>query len=177
MLNFLKIDSVYDKLYSEVFNLYTQTFPKKERRTWAAMEAILNSDKRYNLFALLHENNFAGFIAYWKFEHFFFIEHFVITPKLRGHKLGSEAIKYLIDQADLPLVLEVEPPKTIIAGRRIHFYERLGFYVIPGFYMQPPYDNSSFLIPMLIMSNDYHYVNRHFNFVKETLYSEVYNYS
>ena len=42
--------------------------------------------------------------------------------------------------------------------------------------MQPPYDDSLFLIPMLIMSNDYHFANRHFQMIKDTLYKEVYNY-
>jgi len=74
------------------------------------------------------------------------------------------------------IILEVEPPKSIDASRRIHFYERLNFFVLPNFYMQPPYDKKSFLLPMLIMSNDYHFAHKHFEAIKGKLYEEVYQY-
>jgi len=176
MLNFLKIDNVYDEMFEGVFSLYTESFPKEERRSWAALENVLNSDKRFNLFALFCENNFAGFIAYWKFEHFYFLEHFAILPAYQNKNLGSETIATLLAQVNLPVVLEAEPPKNIEAERRIHFYERLGFSVMTDFYMQPPYDNHSFLIPMIIMCNDFHYAKRHFNAIRDILYSEVYHY-
>ncbi|MCE5330765.1 MAG: GNAT family N-acetyltransferase [Bacteroidales bacterium] len=176
MLNFLKIDSVYDTNYADVYKLYVETFPVSERRSWASLESVLNNENRFNIFALMHENQFVGFISYWKFERFYYIEHFAILPHFRNHKLGSEAMAELVSQVNMPVVLEVEMPRTVEAARRIHFYERLGFYVLSNYYMQPPYDGVSFLLPMLIMSNDYHFANKHFNLIKNTLYKEVYRY-
>ena len=112
----------------------------------------------------------------WKFSRFYYIEHFAIHPQHRNHSYGSEVIRLFLSTVSLPVVLEVEMPKTITASRRIHFYERLGFYVMSNFYMQPPYDGESFLLPMLIMSNDYHFTNKHFHLIKEVLYKEVYNF-
>jgi len=176
MLNFLKIDSVYDTNYADVYKLYVEAFPVSERRSWASLERVINNENRFNIFALMHENQFVGFISYWKFERFYYIEHFAILPHFRNRKFGSEAMTGLLSQVNMPVVLEVEMPRTINAGRRIHFYERLGFYVLSNRYMQPSYDGVSFLLPMLIMSNDYHFANKHFNLIKDTLYKEVYQY-
>jgi len=144
MLNFLKIDSVYDTNYADVYKLSVETFPVSERRSWASLERVINNENRFNIFALMHENQFVGFISYWKFERFYYIEHFAILPHFRNRKFGSEAMTGLLSQVNMPVVLEVEMPRTINAGRRIHFYERLGFYVLSNRYMQPSYDGVSF---------------------------------
>jgi len=43
-------------------------------------------------------------------------------------------------------------------------------------YAQPPYDGNGFFIPELIMSNDIHFANKHFDMIKEILYENVYHY-
>lgn len=176
MLNFLKIDNIYAANFEDIYNLYVDAFPKAERRTWAALESVLNNDRKFNMFAIMSDNRFVGFVNYWKFERFFYIEHFAILPQFRNHKYGSEAMKIFMAQLNMPIILEVEMPRNIVASKRIHFYERLGFYVLSNIYMQPPYDGVSFMIPMLIMSNDYHFTNKHFHLIKDTLYKEVYRY-
>ena len=176
MLKFIKIHSVHDSNYEAVFNLYNSSFPPNERRSRESLEMVLNADSRFNVYALENEQGFVGFFNYWKFSRFYYIEHFAIHPQHRNHSYGSEVIRLFLSTVSLPVVLEVEMPKTITASRRIHFYERLGFYVMSNFYMQPPYDGESFLLPMLIMSNDYHFTNKHFHLIKEVLYKEVYNF-
>ena len=138
MLKFIKIHSVHDSNYEAVFNLYNSSFPPNERRSWESLEMVLNADSRFNVYALENEQGFVGFFNYWKFSRFYYIEHFAIHPQYRNHSYGSEVIRLFLSTINLPVVLEVEMPKTITASRRIHFYERLGFYVMSNFYMQPP---------------------------------------
>ncbi len=176
MLNFIKINTVTDQLFPEFFELYLTSFPAAERRTLTSLEDVMQNEESFNVFAILLEEKYVGFVCYWTFERFTFIEHFAVSPRMRGQHIGSNIIRMLQLQVKQPIVLEVETPQNKIAVRRIHFWERLGFYVLSNYYMQPPYDDSLFLIPMLIMSNDYHFANRHFQMIKDTLYKEVYNY-
>ena len=67
-------------------------------------------------------------------------------------------------------------PNDINASQRILFYERLGFSIISHKYAQPPYEGTGFFIPELIMSNDLHFANTHFEKIKEILYNDVYHY-
>ena len=93
MLNFHKINTVNNQFFSNLFNLYTLSFPPMERRTWAGLEYELNYEKRFYVHALIQEGTFVGLFNYWKFDRFMYIEHLAIIPKLRSQGIGSEAIK------------------------------------------------------------------------------------
>jgi len=176
MLNFHRINTVNNQFFSNLFNLYTLAFPPLERRTWAGLEYELNYEKRFCANALIQEGMFVGLFNYWTFDRFYYIEHLAIVPKLRSQGIGSEAMDIFMDQTKLPIVLEVEMPNNIAASRRILFYEKLGFSIVSHNYAQPPYEGSGFLMPELIMSNDIHFANSHFEKIKEILYTEVYHY-
>jgi GNAT superfamily N-acetyltransferase len=66
-----------------------------------------------------------------------------ISPDLRGANMGSRVLEAFCRKAGR-IVLEIDPPETEIAVRRLRFYERLGFvrndyhYVHPSF--QRPYE-------------------------------------
>jgi len=176
MLNFYRIKSVKDPFFSNLFNLYTLAFPPSERRTWEGLEHELKYEKKFCVNALIQYDMFVGLFNYWTFERFYYIEHVAIIPKLRSLGNGSEAMNIFMEQTNLPIVLEVEMPNNIAASRRIMFYERLGFSILSHNYAQPPYEGSGFLMPQLIMSNDIHFANTHFDKIKETLYHKVYHY-
>ncbi|MBR7146301.1 MAG: GNAT family N-acetyltransferase, partial [Oscillospiraceae bacterium] len=52
---------------------------------------------------------------------------FAVREDCRGSGIGSELLDELIGTLPHPICLEVEPPETEIAKRRIAFYERNGF--------------------------------------------------
>jgi ribosomal protein S18 acetylase RimI-like enzyme len=176
MLNFHRINSVSDPFFTNLFNLYALAFPPTERRSWAGLEYELNYEKRLYAYALLQDDKFVGFINYWLFDRFCYIEHFAVSPNLRGKHIGSEAMEILRSKTNLPIVLEVEMPNNPNSIRRIKFYERLGYKVLSHNYAQPPYEGNGFLIPLLIMCDNNHFASTHFELIKETLYTEVYHY-
>lgn len=176
MIEFRKIGSSSEALFLPLYELYRKAFPASERRSLGDLECVLNHEKRFEANALMKENEFVGFFTYWAFDRFSYVEHFAVDPKMRGQNIGSEVMKAFLTKNKLPVVLEVEMPEDAQSIRRIGFYERLGFKVISHSYAQPYYDGSGKILPMLIMSNDYHFADKHFNLIKNTLYQNVYNY-
>jgi ribosomal protein S18 acetylase RimI-like enzyme len=176
MINFYRINSIDDAFFSEFYELYANSFPSAQRRNWAGLDRELNNEKRFCAHALIQNDLFVGFFNYWTFERFFYIEHFALVPAFRSQKIGTRAMEIFKSQVTLPIVIEVEMPNDADAIRRIKFYEELGFKVLAHYYAQPPYEGGGFLMPMLMMSNDYHFANTHFELIRETLYNEVYHF-
>lgn len=106
---------------------------------------------------------------------FFYIEHFATLPHLRGKGIGASALKAFASVAqDRPIVLEVEPPQTETARRRVGFYRRAGFELLEIPYMQPPYRPGGEEVPLCLMSTDAAYALSHSARVVATLHREVY---
>ena len=174
MLDFYRIINVYDPMFNRLYNLYTASFPHPERRSWDGLVHELIYEKRFFSNALLHENEFVGFLNYWKFEQFYYIEHFAVLEKMRGQNIGSEAIEMLKRQSKVPIVFEVELPVDELTRKRVHFYERLDFTLLLQEYAQPAYIDDESQVPMKLMCNDEVFGNENFEAIKSTLYSEVY---
>ncbi len=176
MINLKKIENVYDPNFGEVYDLYNSAFPAYQRRTWAGLETLFNKKPAFQCLNVRSNSNFVGLIHYWTFEKFIYIEHFAIHPDYRNQGLGSKVMKEFLAKKELPVVVETETPRSHVASQRIHFYERLGFFMTTNFYMQPPYEGSQVMMSMLLMSNDYHFTNKYFTQIRNTLYKEVYKY-
>ncbi len=177
MLTFNRITSVSDPLFSKVYNLYVLAFPETERRNWAGFEYELDYEKHFCAHALMQDDTFVGLFNYWTFDRFCYVEHIAVAQGVRGQKIGTQAMEFFKQQTKLPIIIEVEMPKSITAIRRINFYEKLGFSVVNSHaYAQPPYEGDGFLIPMQLMCNDTHFADTHFDLIKETLYERVYHY-
>jgi ribosomal protein S18 acetylase RimI-like enzyme len=153
VLNIHPITEVSDPLYMKLYHLYVTAFPPAERRSREGLEHEILHEKNFYPNALIKDDEFVGFFNYWTFEKFFYIEHFAIEPDLRNHHIGRTVMEMILEKTNLPVVLEVEMPNYPLAGRRIKFYERLGFTVLSHDYAQPPYESGEFLLPVLIMIN------------------------
>ena len=66
-----------------------------------------------------------GILYYWTAPEYVYIEHLAISPDLRGANMGSRVLEAFCRKAGR-IVLEIDPPETEIAVRRLRFYERLG---------------------------------------------------
>lgn len=138
----------------DVKKLYHESFPLEERRDWFDIVNMLNQNHTcYNIYVIIVEGRFVGFISWWDFSLFRYVEHFAIKEEVRGSGIGGQAIKDFVAMQPSAVVLEVELPSTgELARRRIGFYERHGFKAHADYeYVQPPYASNLPEVPMMLM--------------------------
>lgn len=160
---------------SFVENLYLESFPPNERRDVDIMKKLYDSETPFFISVAIEEGRLVGFITHWELSNFVFVEHFSIAPEFRNGGYGRKAMELFIEKANRSILLEVEPPGTGLAGRRIRFYERLGFkHWTNVCYRQPPYTSGGESIPLQLMSWGYMEVEENFEKIKEEIYAFVY---
>lgn len=158
-----------------VRELYNSAFPEDERRDFSLVSQTVK-DTSLDFFLIRNEKQqLAGFISLWDFETFVYIEHFATCEAFRGQGIGAKVMQRLRDAITKPIIFEVELPDNPLAKRRIGFYKRCGFDILPYPYTQPPYDKDKHSIPMLIMTqSDKPLSEEEFEKTVERLHKEVY---
>ena len=174
MMKLIEIETVSAIGYPLFEKLLKASFPVAEYRDMKELRGVVERNGLFHLLSLEEENRIVGFISYWEFESFVYVEHFVIDESFRGRKYGETAILKFVAEQPKPVVLEVEPPETEIARRRINFYERCHFHLIDKDYMQPPYRQGDAMLRLVLMSTDKDFCADSFDCVKQTIYREVY---
>ncbi len=139
--------------FENFFALMQESFPPEEYRPKEKQYAILDDDG-YNASVFKEHDEIIAFIATWKLDGFYFVEHLAVSPKMRNQNIGSNFVKEYLKTADLPLVLEIENLDDSISKRRIGFYERLGFVLTDICYDQPNFQKSKTVIPLRIMYHE-----------------------
>lgn len=162
--------TIADKAIKE---LYEEAFPKEEQRPWDWQLRLIAAGKIRILRIVKEEEQFAGFVFYWHLPTFNFIEHFAIHAEARGGGAGTRVMQ-LLEQQLGTIVLEVEPPATEQAIRRIKFYERLGYQTFPDTYEQPSYYPEFPPLTLCLMYKGFPPATANFQHVKEQLYQYVY---
>lgn len=162
-------------LFDEVWQLLEQSFPPVER--WDR-DGFLAEYENPEFNSMIYKpDKLGGVLNFWDFCYFVYAEHFAVAPELRGQGVGSELMRELIDYADgRALVLEAEPPQEgDIAERRIRFYERLGFFLNPHDYVQPPMGKDKYAVRLVIMSSPSELDKEEYEAVRYQLYKSVYH--
>ena len=160
--------------FDQVFALMDAAFPDSEMRTYTGQQALFGIPF-YRLYVHREaQERIAAFLAAWEFENFRFVEHIAVDESLRGGGIGAAMLCDFAAQDSRPIVLEVEPPETDIAQRRIGFYKRLGFALNLYSYEQPPLRNGQSALPLLVMSYPHALSKAEFEQYKDVLYREVY---
>lgn len=166
-LNIQDFDIIYD--------LMEISFPNNEYRTYDEQKELLNN-LEYSIYVLRNEPKvIKAFISVWKFNEFSFIEHFAVNPEYRNAGIGAYVLNKTAELLDGIVCLEVEPPETKIATRRIEFYKRNNFFINEYPYMQPPISKGKNAIPLFIMTSGSKVNEYVFQKIKATLYHKVYN--
>lgn len=153
--------------------LYEASFPPEERREmidWKLFEIVHPAFRRC---AVERDGTFVGILYFWQFAHMNYIEHFAILPGQRSMGIGSTVLRAFMHQHNR-IVLEVEPPQTQEAKRRVQFYRNCGLHLCNTPYVQPPYSIDRQSVPLFLMSNRADWLRRNFNNVVATLRREVY---
>lgn len=162
--------------FNKIYELMKMSFPSDEYRIYEEQKALLNNPA-YCVYGLYNEfQDIKAFIAVWEFNNFSFIEHFAVNPENRNEGTGTYLLSEVIKLIPKPVCLEVEPPETEIALRRIGFYERNNFFLNDYPYMQPPMSKGKKAIPLLIMTFGRKIDEDTFKYIKSTLYAKVYKY-
>lgn len=133
-----RITSKQSSLYTDFEQLYRISFPIFEQRTEEQQMKAFSSSS-YHLVAYADDETFIGFIAYWEFASYLYIEHFAIHPSLRGKGHGSIILKSLQDASGKRLLLEIDPVTDAVSAKRLRFYEQNGFSANPYRHVHPPY--------------------------------------
>lgn len=146
-----RITNISHPMYQEALNLYQISFPYHEQREKASQDEILN-DSDYHFSLIYDRDVFVGLILYWEAEQFIYIEHFCILPNMRNKQYGQKTLSLLQKQGKT-LILEIDPPKDDISGRRKGFYERCGFTENLFAHIHPPYHRENEGHHLVIMTS------------------------
>ncbi len=137
--------------FDKIYEIMEYSFPEGELRSREGQRKLF-SDGAYRMAVMRRGGEIGAFIAYWQLEHAVFLEHFAVRKELRGAGLGGNFLDQLLSGFEGMIVLEVEPPLSDIAARRIKFYERHGL-VLNGYpYTQPPLKHGGKPQELMIMS-------------------------
>ena len=149
-MEFLDLTHPGDPRFDTAFQLYESSFPLHERRTRSAQAARL-SHPEYRFTLVYEQAQFQGILLYWEGPGFRYVEHFAISPQLRGTGVGSRVLEKLLGQG-VPVILEIDPPVDEISIRRKGFYLRCGFVENPYPHIHPPYRARFSGHPLVVLS-------------------------
>lgn len=139
MMKLEKVDSSHPK-WSEIWRVYEQSFPTKERRS-ARAHACAQTDSDFTTVAAFDsDGNFAALLFYWEYDNTVYVEHLAVNPVMRGRNVGSRLMSdFLASVAPRTVVLEIEPPEDEMSRRRKKFYQRLGMVACDFDYVHPSF--------------------------------------
>ncbi len=162
--------------FDKVYDIMQKSFPPNEIRSHQGQKVLLTKDG-YKIYVVNDEkcDEIKAFIAVYKFESFVFVEHFAVNEKFRNEGLGGQMLKWLIGRSGKMICLEVEPPDSDMAGRRINFYKRNGFFMNQFPYTQPSIEEGKQPIELFIMSSSRPLTEREFEDIKSVIYKNVYS--
>ena len=156
--------------FDKMFDIMEKSFPADERRPKDEQKKLFENP----LYKVYCVKEMKAFMAVWEFDAFVFLEHFAVSPEYRNEGLGGKMLTALKERNNKKICLEVEPPETENAKRRISFYKRNGFYLNEYPYVQPPISKGKKPVPLMIMTLGAAIEECEFEEIKHTLYKEVY---
>ncbi len=132
------IDSFNHPLYQSFRDLYVESFPIFEQRT-ATQQAYAFQCERYKLLVFTDGDTFLGFISYWDFDTYRYVEHFAVNAVLRGKGYGSRMLQAFLQTTDKVTLLEIDPVVDSVSEARLRFYKKCGFHENPYPHRHPAY--------------------------------------
>ena len=180
MIRLTKISTAHP-FYTNVEELMHESFPTNERRDDGKQRDATDHTPEFNCYYISTDDepdDFLGFITIWHFEDFMYVEHLAISPKHRNRGFGKMILDKIKEVAESKLIiLEVERPDDEMSRRRIGFYCRCGFHLCEKDYMQPPYREGEDMFPLYIMYCGTDSIDMQYEYIKTTIYKNVYHFS
>ncbi len=164
---------INDSEFDRIFEIMENSFPTDEYRPYEKQKALL-SNPIYKMLVFEENGIIMAFVAVYELCEVVFAEHLAVAKQYRNRGLGAEILKALALEGK-GIALEVEPPETDIAKRRIGFYERNGFILNNYPYIQPPISEGKNPVPLFIMTSGKGIGQKEFENLKIEIYKKVYN--
>jgi len=174
MISLQKITSADIAWYSYAEELLVTSFPVEEYRELAEQRHRTDHSSSFSLQIILLDSSPVGFISWWNFTDFLYIEHLAIDPLKRNIGIGEKVLYNTRQLVKLPIVLETELPVTEISKRRIAFYQRNGLQLWERDYLQPPYRKGFPFLPLKLMATIELDCTRDYDRIISVIYREVY---
>lgn len=133
-----RISDVHHPFYPAFRQLYTHSFPDFEQRSDARQKQAFSAPN-YCLDLYCRQDEPIGFLAYWSFDEYIYIEHFAVSPACRGQGYGSAILQAFITAHPLTVLLEIDPVTDEQSAARLKFYRRCGFVKNSYPHIHPPY--------------------------------------
>lgn len=134
----INIQDLGHPLYKEFKGLYACSFPLFEQRTEEQQRTAFDNPS-YHLVAYEANEILVGFISYWEFDDYLYIEHFAINARMRGKGYGSDILRSFIRSTEKIILLEIDPVTDNVSEARLSFYKTCGFHENPYSHKHPPY--------------------------------------
>ncbi|WP_303011195.1 GNAT family N-acetyltransferase [uncultured Bacteroides sp.] len=160
--------------YKFMEDLLINSFPPEEYRQLEELREYTDRTDNFHNNIIFDDHLPVGFITYWDFENFYYVEHFATDPALRNGGYGKRTLEFLCKELTLPIVLEVERPIEEMAQRRINFYQRQGFTLWEKDYHQPPYKPGDDFLPMYLMVHGSLDPEKDYEDIRHKLHTVVY---
>lgn len=138
MLISTRLTDTESAIFKESWQLYESAFPHEERRALADHTLAMAHEPHFVCLHLRDSQGFVGILFYWVLSQCVYVEHLAIAATRRGQGLGKNALS-LLQQHELPIVLEIEPVTDAATARRLRFYEGVGFHRLVAEHYQLPY--------------------------------------
>ena len=122
--------------YKFMEELLVDAFPPEEYRQLEELREYTDRTGNFHNNIIFDDDLPIGFITYWDFDRFYYVEHFATNPALRNGGYGKRTLEYLCNHLQLPIVLEVERPVEEMWKND---------------YYQPPYKPGDDFLPMYLM--------------------------
>lgn len=147
------VTSFEHPLYKPFLDLYRESFPLFEQRTAEQQLRAFQSDA-YKLLVFTVGDSFLGFIAYWEFDDYCYVEHFAVNSTLRGKGIGSGLLKTFIRSISKTVLLEIDPITDPVSEVRLKFYKRCGFFENPYPHRHPAYCGEYQPHPLIVLTTN-----------------------
>ena len=121
MIRFQPITTSDVQHYKFMEELLVESFPPEEYRELEHLREYTDRIGNFHNNIIFDDDLPIGFITYWDFDGFYYVEHFATNPALRNGGYGKRTLEHLCEFLKRPIVLEVERPVEEMAKRRINF--------------------------------------------------------
>lgn len=151
MLRSVRLRCAEDSRFGELWELYQDSFPRKERRPFPWQKEAMRREEAFHCLRLEDGGGLAGLMFYWQLPFCRYLEHFAIAVNRRGQGLGRRALE-LLHRGGGPVILEIEPVVDEGTRRRLSFYQSVGYERLPWPHAQLPFRRGEGDVPMELLS-------------------------